>query len=228
MTVFLGCLVGYILEFVSPDANNTFFDSEPGGRVAAPGPLALVQAFANTAAEEGQYRWEAFTDPGSLRYWLTRSGLLDEEEAVDEADVAWAKQVRSGLRSLLAANNGGEIDPGALEALNDATERAALIVRFGADGRAVLEASADGVEGAIGRVLVAVCVGMEDGMWERLKTCANTRCGWAFYDRSRNRSGRWCSMDVCGNRAKTRAYRRRTSERGTQAHSGPQIPGSPA
>ncbi|CAA9491465.1 MAG: hypothetical protein AVDCRST_MAG12-2122, partial [uncultured Rubrobacteraceae bacterium] len=25
------------------------------------------------------------------------------------------------------------------------------------------------------------------------------------------RSGRWCSMEVCGNRAKTRAYRRRKS-----------------
>ena len=62
-------------------------------------------------------------------------------------------------------------------------------------------------------VLKAVCAGMEEGAWERLKTCANGRCGWAFYDRSKNRSGRWCSMDVCGNRAKTRAYRSRTSTR---------------
>jgi predicted RNA-binding Zn ribbon-like protein len=199
---------------VSPHANNTFFDSEPGGRVAAPGPLALVQAFVNTAAEEGHFRWEAFADPDSLRQWLMRNGLLDEAEAIGETDVAWAKEIRRGLRSLLAANNGGEVDPGALETLNGAAERAALVVRFGPDGRAALETCAGGVEGAIGRVLEAVCAGMEGGGWERLKTCANDRCGWAFYDRSRNRSGRWCSMDVCGNRAKTRAYRRRTSARG--------------
>jgi len=34
-------------------------------------------------------------------------------------------------------------------------------------------------------------------------------CQWAFYDRSKNRSGRWCSMRTCGNRTKTRAYRTR-------------------
>lgn len=197
-----------------PHANNTFFDSEPGGRVAAPGALALVQAFVNTVAEEGQHRWEAFTDPGSLRYWLVRNGLLEEEVTIGEAEVAWVREVRRGLRSLLAANNGGEVDPVALGTLNAAAGRAALAVRFGPDGRVVLEAGAGGVEGAIGRVLEAVCAGMEEGTWDRLKTCANERCGWVFYDRSRNRSGRWCSMDVCGNRTKTRAYRRRTSARG--------------
>ena len=198
---------------MGPQANNTFFDSEPGGRVAAPGSLALVQAFVNTVAEEGQHRWEAFADPGSLRYWLVRNGLLDEEEAIGETDVAWAKEVRWGLRSLLAANNGAEVDPGALETLNSAAARSALVVRFGPEGRAALETGAGGVEGDVGRVLEAVYAGMVEGTWERLKTCANQHCGWAFYDRSRNRSGRWCSMDVCGNRAKTRAYRQRTSAR---------------
>ena len=174
----------------------------------------MVQAFVNTSAEEDRHRWEAFADPGSLRYWLARQGLLGEEEATDEADVAWAKEVRRGLRSLLAANNGGEVGPGALETLNSAAERAALAMRFGNDGRAALETGVGGVDGAIGRVLEAVYAGMQEGGWERLKTCANGRCGWAFYDRSRNRSGRWCSMNVCGNRAKTRSYRRRTSARG--------------
>jgi predicted RNA-binding Zn ribbon-like protein len=48
---------------------------------------------------------------------------------------------------------------------------------------------------------------MLDGSWSRLKACR--QCGWAFYDYSRNRSGSWCSMQLCGNRTKTRAYRRR-------------------
>jgi predicted RNA-binding Zn ribbon-like protein len=208
-------VAGYILGLVTPRANNTFFDSEPGGRVAAPGSLALVQAFVNTAAEEGRHRWEAFADPGSLGRWLVRNGLLGEEEVIGEDDVAWAKEVRRGLRNLLAANNGGDLDPGALKTLNGAAERAALAVRFGPDGRATLTTGTDGVDGAIGRVLEAVCAGMEEGGWERLKACANGRCGWAFYDRSRNRSGRWCSMDVCGNRVKTRAYRRRATARET-------------
>jgi hypothetical protein len=189
--------------------NNTFFASEPGGREAAPGPLALVQAFANTVAEEGHFRWEAIGDPDSLRSWLKGRGLLAGGELVGEADVARAKEVRAALRSLLAANNGRGGDPAAIRKLNLAAERARLTVRFGADGRATLEPDAGGVDGALGRVLAAVHAGMEEGTWGRLKSCANATCGWAFYDRSKNRSGRWCSMEVCGNRTKTRAYRRR-------------------
>ena len=34
-------------------------------------------------------------------------------------------------------------------------------------------------------------------------------CGWAFYDRSSNASAIWCSMAVCGGRAKAIAYYRR-------------------
>ena len=189
--------------------NNTFFASEPGGREAAPGSLALVQAFANTVAEEGHFRWEAIGDPDSLRSWLKGRGLLAGGELVWEADVARAKEVRAALRSLLAANNGRGADPAAIRELNLAAERARLTVRFGADGRATLEPDAGGVDGALGRVLAAVHAGMEEGTWGRLKSCANATCGWAFYDRSKNRSGRWCSMEVCGNRTKTRAYRRR-------------------
>jgi predicted RNA-binding Zn ribbon-like protein len=135
--------------------------------------------------------------------------LLADGERVGEADVARAKEVRKALRSLLAANNGREADAAAIRALNLATERARLTVRFGADGRATLEPGAGGVDGVLGRVLAAVHASMEESTWGRLKSCANATCGWAFYDRSKNRSGRWCSMEVCGNRTKTRAYRRR-------------------
>jgi predicted RNA-binding Zn ribbon-like protein len=50
---------------------------------------------------------------------------------------------------------------------------------------------------------------MAEGTWERLKVCPAHDCLWAFYDSSRNRSGHWCSMKVCGNRAKARSYRER-------------------
>ncbi|MEU4242496.1 CGNR zinc finger domain-containing protein [Actinoplanes sp. NPDC026619] len=50
---------------------------------------------------------------------------------------------------------------------------------------------------------------MAGGGWNRLKLCSAADCRWAFYDTSRNGGGRWCSMEACGNRNKTRAYRRR-------------------
>ena len=45
--------------------------------------------------------------------------------------------------------------------------------------------------------------------WKRLKACRLHTCEWAFYDHTKNRSGAWCNMAVCGNRAKARAYRER-------------------
>ncbi|MBW3563024.1 MAG: CGNR zinc finger domain-containing protein, partial [Actinobacteria bacterium] len=44
---------------------------------------------------------------------------------------------------------------------------------------------------------------------ERLKVCRSDTCRWAFYDSSRNRSGKWCDMAVCGNRTKVANYRER-------------------
>jgi len=192
-------------------ANNTFFRSEPGGREAAPGPLALVQAFVNTGATEGEQRWEEFTGPDALGSWLGRQGL-PVGGPLGESDVVRAKKVREALRALLAANNGGAVESLAVDTLNRAARRAALNVRFGADGRAALAAETDGLDGALGAVLAAAYAGMEVGTWGRLKACANGGCAWVFYDRSKNRSGRWCSMNVCGNRKKTRDYRRRARE----------------
>ena len=39
---------------------------------------------------------------------------------------------------------------------------------------------------------------------ERIKACPN--CYWLYLDESRNRSRRWCDMNVCGNRAKARRH----------------------
>ena len=62
-------------------------------------------------------------------------------------------------------------------------------------------------------MLAAVFEADAAGTWRRLRACANPACGWAFYDRSRNGSSRWCDMAICGNRAKQRALqvRRRLS-----------------
>ncbi len=45
--------------------------------------------------------------------------------------------------------------------------------------------------------------------WSRLKCCANPTCGLYFYDSTRNRRRRWCSMRTCGNRMKAAAFYRR-------------------
>jgi hypothetical protein len=64
----------------------------------------------------------------------------------------------------------------------------------------------------VGAVLAAAHRLAVLGAWERVKICPADDCRWAFYDRSRNHSRTWCSMRVCGNREKARAWRGRRSE----------------
>jgi predicted RNA-binding Zn ribbon-like protein len=123
--------------------------------------------------------------------------------------VARTRALREALRKLLLANNGGPLDAGAVEILNAASAGAELSVVFDARGHLGLAPARRGVDGAIGRLLATVFDAMADGTWERLKACPAEDCGWAFYDWSKNRSGTWCDMAECGNRAKARAYRER-------------------
>ena len=77
-------------------------------------------------------------------------------------------------------------------------------------GGSALEPAAVGVDGALGRLVAIVHGAVANGTWAHLKACERGRCRWAFYDHSKNHSGRWCDMDVCGAKEKSaRAYRRR-------------------
>jgi predicted RNA-binding Zn ribbon-like protein len=175
-------------------------------RAPAPGQLALVQAFVNTVdLEEGR---EELDGPAALRSWLAGRGLIEPAAPVGEGDLRRALAMREALRALLVSNAGGKVDPGALVVLNDTTEAAQLVVVFGGAGGALVP-RARGVGAALGRILAVVYAAMADGSWQRLKACRHDACRWAFYDTSKNRSGAWCSMAICGNRTKTRAYRAR-------------------
>jgi predicted RNA-binding Zn ribbon-like protein len=100
---------------------------------------------------------------------------------------------------------------GHLSALDDALDRVPLRASFDGSGDLRLRAAGDRpIAGVVAGLLEAVRQAGSDGSWERLKVCAKDSCRWAFYDTSRNRSGRWCSMAGCGNQVKMqRAHARR-------------------
>lgn len=176
-------------------------------RDPAPGELELVRQFVNTID------WEDGADdlsaPSALRDWLAERGLIDADEPASEADLRLAVEVREALRSLLLANNGAEADQDAIDTLNSAARVGPVLVRFGDDGAGALAPAGSGVPAGLGSLLGIVFRSMSDGSFERLKACPAHDCMWAFYDYSRNRSKQWCTMDVCGNRAKARSYRER-------------------
>lgn len=175
--------------------------------VAAPGELELVRAYVNTLDVESGA--DDLATPPALGRWLSERGLLEDAGGVTPADWRRALGVRAALRSLLAANNGAPRDEAAPAVLESEAQRARLTPRFREDGSVRLEPVAGGVAGAVGRLLGIVVEAMAVGTWERLKACRAETCRWAFYDRARNRSRTWCSMEVCGNRTKARAFRAR-------------------
>jgi predicted RNA-binding Zn ribbon-like protein len=152
---------------------------------AAPDALREVQLFINSIDVHNEVEW--------LAEWLEERGLGGEYER--------ARELREALRRLVLANNGVAPDRAALDVVN----RALVSVSLALDrsGRLVLAGGVD----AIDEVVRTVAAAMLEGSWERLKACPN--CHWCFYDYSPNRSATWCSMQICGNRKKTREYRRR-------------------
>jgi predicted RNA-binding Zn ribbon-like protein len=183
---------------------------EPGNRTPAPGRLRVLQAFVNTT--DRIISLDELSSPEKLREWLTAWDLLDRG-TLGEDDLFRSLELREALRELLVANpERSEVPRAALGRLNRAGAEGRLVVRFRRDGEAELDASAPGLAGALGRLVAIAYTAMADGTWWRLKACRSDECRWAFYDSSRNRSGAWCTMSVCGTRAKSRAYRQRRKE----------------
>jgi predicted RNA-binding Zn ribbon-like protein len=178
---------------------------------AAPGPLALVQAFVNTQYGQQRRAYVKLTSPEELRAWLVAHDLLADGTPVTEGDFRRVLLLREALRSLLRANNETGMLASLVEVLNHLASNAPLMVRFHHDGLPTLEPDIAGVDGALARLVGIVFTAMMDGTWARLKACRNDRCQKAFYDTSKNRSGAWCSMAGCGSRLKARAYRHRRS-----------------
>jgi len=177
----------------------------------APGALALVQDFVNT--RNSLYGGDLLGDAEEATRRLTERGLLKKDESLGESERRRLVSLREALRGLLLVHNGAA-EPGPdAEDLNGLVTSAALGVRFRADGRPVLEPAGESpAERVVARLLGEVIWAEAEGKWERLKACRNEGCRWAFYDISKNRSGSWCDMDICGARHKMRAYGERKSE----------------
>ena len=184
-------------------------EPQPAGRAPAPGELALVQSFLNSKWDLSGDRSEIFASGEALAAWLRARGLLADGRRLTDDDLARALAVREGLRAMASQNNGHRLDEGATEAMRRASEAASSRIRLEPDGARFLANTDAGLDGAFGVVYAIVARAMAAGSWERLKACPGTRCGWVFYDQSRNQSARWCATQICGAREKaSRAYYR--------------------
>jgi predicted RNA-binding Zn ribbon-like protein len=187
---------------------------QPGGRAAAPGQLGLLQAFVNTHFDlVDDWGADLLATPPGLRRWLADHGLLARRTRVTTADLDRALAIREGLRELIAARGRDVSDYSLRTELNRAFAGASLELRMTPRGAELVPVGSTEVDRALGSLLAILAQAIVGGRWQRLKVCPGQHCGWVFYDHSRNNSGRWCSMNVCGGREKARAHYRRQRSR---------------
>jgi predicted RNA-binding Zn ribbon-like protein len=192
-----------------PGATAGRFDAgpQPAGRPPAPGRLGYVQAFLNSFWDLDRHGDEVWSSPGAYGEWLARRGFGDR---ATRADLGRALELREALRAVCLANHEGGEAPAAIATLDEIARAVApdggLTPRL---EHGAIEATRDGADAACALVLGTVLIARADGTFARLKACPHERCGWAFYDMSRNRSSQWCSMRICGNRTKVETFRRR-------------------
>jgi len=191
---------------VTVDATRKPPNSDVDTTPPAPGDLELVRGFLSLHDHLEGTRDSLPPSLDTVEWWLREHGLLAVDETPDEADLGWAAQILEALRSRVHENIGGTPDPGSIDALDRAARETGLSVDFGAKA---LRPEATGVRGAVGRILAVAFLAELDDSWSRFKECSSPTCRAVFWDRSKNRSGRWCTMKDCGNRAKVRAFRER-------------------
>jgi predicted RNA-binding Zn ribbon-like protein len=140
-------------------------------------------------------------------------GLPQSDPQAAEALLLTARRLGSALRKVFAAmlrkqRIAGEwIEP--LNRILRITEGHDELVAQAGIWKIEFVAREGGLDWLLAAVARSGAETIAEGLHARLRICANPRCGLFFYDNSRTRRRRWCSMAVCGNRSKVAAFARK-------------------
>ena len=171
----------------------------------APGGAALVQDFLNTGAIGNSD--DLLSDPVSAARWADDavqawSAARGEElrpPALNAVDLSELRVLRSQIAGLLSGDVEGGGAVGGVSATFGISER----------GQVLLEPTGNGWQWLASALWGETLLCQSTDTWRRLKRCRNSDCQSTFYDRSKNNSGVWHNVKVCGNAANLRASRAR-------------------
>ncbi|MGU7773441.1 CGNR zinc finger domain-containing protein [Burkholderia sp. MR1-5-21] len=173
-------------------------------------------------------------DGAGLLSWLEQAGMVAPvalaalqarfSSADFDAVAADARVLREWFRQFvqdrkgrpLAAADLRELEP--LNRLLERDERYGEIVGAADDGAALFQWRANRRWNAPESLLMPIAEALAklvcDEDFTHVKACEGPRCTLLFADHTRGHARRWCSMAICGNRAKVAAHRKRVKERG--------------
>ncbi len=161
--------------------------------------------------------------PGWLKEFLSRWNLphLDVEEAATRRELGELRALLSRLA--LKLHSGKSLNRRDLADLNAILAREPVVRRLHVDDRGCTLHHVP-LNGDLSAVLSEIAASfanmLVDGDPTRIRVCENPDCRWIIYDRSKNRTRRWCEgPSGCGNLMKVRRHReqmRRHASHGPQ------------
>src|SRR4051794_13576072 len=168
----------------------------------------LCLDFAATVGERWRRSFERLREPADLGRWLVEAGLLDAALAVAPRELESARSLREAIYRTAKLAGAGRPTADDLDEINRRATHCPLAPRLDADARVSWSAERP-VDAALA-TLARDAIDLVSGpLATRVRECARPDCALLFVDTSRPGRRRWCSMEACGNRTKTAAYRRR-------------------
>ncbi|MGW6418767.1 CGNR zinc finger domain-containing protein [Streptomyces sp. NPDC055055] len=160
----------------------------------------------NTRWNDEGVRRDLLTDVEGLAVWLGANGLT-------ERFTAGPTTLRHTLaaRDALAALVDRPGDPDATARVDAVLDHGRIRATLTADGPGEVAEFADPARGP-GWTAARDYLDLLRTAPDRIRACAHEACILHFFDTSRNGTRRWCSMAICGNRAKASRHYARTKE----------------
>ncbi|GAB0104073.1 CGNR zinc finger domain-containing protein [Nocardia sp. JMUB6875] len=171
------------------------------------GNLALN--FIGTRQERRTTGIELLTGDAELGEWVVAAGILDTAPDCTGALAPALRLREAAWRIMLATLNGEPAADADRRLLNRHAHDAPPELTLRADGTVQRSGTVEAALAAVARSAIELLGGPDR---ERLKECGRDACTRLYLDTSRGGSRRWCDMAVCGNRAKSKAFRVRNTE----------------
>ncbi|CAG4897111.1 CGNR zinc finger domain-containing protein [Paraburkholderia saeva] len=189
--------------------------------------------FLNSVATPVDVEVDWISDGEGLLAWLEQAGLVPRATLATmrsqatpselDAVAARARELREWFREFVQTRKGRPLtasDLRDLEPLNQLFERDEQygeIVANVTQGGSIFELRANrrwkSPESLLMPIVEVLARLVCDEDFAQVKACEGPRCTLLFADHTRGHARRWCSMAICGNRAKVAAHRKRLKER---------------
>lgn len=192
---------------------------------------ALGLDFLNSIATPVDTPIDWLSDGDGLLSWLAQAGLVPETSLAEIRDrampgeldsvAAQARSLREWFRGFVEARKGRPLTADALQdllPLNRMLERDEAFAQImPCDGAVGLALRSQRRWRSPDSLLLPVAEAMARLVCEEdfthVKACEGPACTLMFVDHTRGHARRWCSMAICGNRAKQAAHRQRLKEK---------------